>query len=69
MASKRRLRRNACEGKRNYATQADAVAASESLRRRTGERTNVYRCQFCSGWHHGHLPQIARRAMKARRGF
>lgn len=49
MASKRHVRRKACEGKIRHPTleQAEAMA-------RNG--TSPYRCSFCGGFHCGHIP-------------
>jgi hypothetical protein len=47
MSSKRRIRRNACTGKRRFATLTEALAANRF-------RITAYRCAFCSGWHLGH---------------
>jgi hypothetical protein len=55
MASKRRLRRNGCTGKRQYENQAQAITAVIGYRRRTGDRgMHPYRCNFCRFWHLGH---------------
>lgn len=56
MASKRRVRRRSCEGKRQYAS---ANIATASSRRLTGVGTgnlHAYRCKFCRQWHTGHRP-------------
>jgi hypothetical protein len=56
-ASKRRLRRLSCEGKTQYATQTEAVAAMISfLKRHPGHHVSTYRCRFGDHWHFGHLP-------------
>lgn len=68
MASKRHMRRKACEWKRSYPTKETAVAASIRLRRRTGDRTSAYRCPFCGQWHHGHTASRTRKALRARTG-
>lgn len=57
MSSKRRLRRNACDGKTRHATEQAARAAIGSLLRSAKSPIgyiNAYRCEFCSGWHTGH---------------
>lgn len=56
MASKRRLRRNHCDGKRRFATKADA-------RRAASFGTLPYRCHVCHGFHVGHRAWIARKAL------
>ena len=67
MASKRRLRRRACERKRDYPDQTTATAAARSLRRATGEHVHAYRCQHCAAWHVGHPPKRVRQAIRDRR--
>lgn len=55
MASKRRLRRNACTGKQRHATQEQAVAHAIHHRKHLGGSwLSAYRCRFCNGWHVGH---------------
>ena len=58
MASKRRLRRKECEGKRRYPTQGDAFAAAKVARVRAdgGQYIDAYQCEHCGGWHIGHRP-------------
>jgi hypothetical protein len=58
MASKRRLRRKACTGKRMHATFADAQEAAV----RTRGRVQPYRCPHCNQWHVGHEPRAQRHA-------
>lgn len=56
MASKRRIRRKKCDGKRKYASQEDALKVSASMQRK--EKTlwcmQAYRCSFCKQFHLGH---------------
>ena len=65
MASKRRIRRKSCEGKKRY---MDTGEARKSLyfQKRNGSLKgliNIYHCKFCGKFHLGHAPQfIARRA-------
>ena len=66
MASKRHMRKKACEWKRSYSTLADAISASVGLRKRTGSKTSAYRCPFCGQFHHGHTPQ---RIVRKQRGW
>lgn len=56
MASKRRLRRKQCDGKRRYESAPDALAGIKALHRAKGYQgfLSVYRCQFCKGYHFGH---------------
>jgi hypothetical protein len=67
MASKRRLRRVACEGKVPYETEKDAWTAANSAHRRTGDWIAPYRCQFCHRFHIGHPPKHVRIAILRRR--
>jgi len=67
MASKRHQRRKACVGKRSYPTLADAVSASISLRKHTGDRTSAYRCPFCGHYHHGHTASRTRKFLRVKR--
>lgn len=57
MSSKRRIRRKACKGKVRHTDQARAWAALHALERNKGPQgpMRVYRCQFCGGWHFGHV--------------
>ena len=59
MASKRRIRRNACTGKHRYDSAAQAQAAIAGLHRRKGYQgfMQPYRCSFCNGYHFGHPPK------------
>lgn len=61
MASKRRLRRNSCQGKVRYPDQTAAVRVLIGINRdfnRSGlprfGRLRSYPCKFCGGWHLGH---------------
>lgn len=54
MASKRRLRRNACTGKVRHANIAGAYAHARELKKR-GEIVRPYYCKFCGGCHVGHF--------------
>ena len=59
MASKRRLRRKACTGKRRFVTAAAARAAIAWVHQRKGYQgfMKPYLCQFCNTWHFGHPPK------------
>jgi hypothetical protein len=54
MSSKRLQRRKSCERKRQYATQADAVAAILSGKRKGLHGLHRYKCSFGNHWHVGH---------------
>jgi len=55
MASKRRLRRNACLGKRRYPDQESARQDVLFVNRRKGHQKSLaaYRCPFCKWFHIG----------------
>lgn len=63
MASKRRLRRNACGKKVRYASAADALDALKGLTRAKGWLGYMapYRCPFCHAFHFGHPPAHVRK--------
>jgi len=67
MASKRHMRRKACEHKRSYPTLDAAIGASIGLRKRTGSVTSAYRCPFCGRYHHGHTASRTRKVVRAKR--
>jgi hypothetical protein len=52
MASKRRVRHKACEGKVRHETAAEAWVAAG----KTGRGVRSYKCQFCGKFHVGHEP-------------
>jgi hypothetical protein len=65
MASKRHIRRRACEGKIAFASPDAAWARI----RRDGLKLEVYRCQFAKHWHIGHGPRVTKAdVMVMRRG-
>lgn len=66
MASKRRLRRNACDGKTRYAEQQAAHVAAGRASERAGAWISSYKCPFCGAWHIGHVPAQVRRARRLR---
>ncbi len=53
MASKRRLRRNACDGKKRHQSKAEALKVRWVVRNRHG-KLMAYQCRWCNGWHLGH---------------
>ncbi len=71
MASKRGLRRRACKRKKRYESKELADIAVHNLWKYKGERVHSYKCDFCGGWHVGHMPWKQVQAMIARkqRGF
>lgn len=64
MASKRRLRRKQCDGKRRFPDQGAAQwAATQYMRARGfGSMMTAYHCRFCNGYHIGHAPAHVRYA-------
>lgn len=67
MASKRHIRKKACEWKRSYPTLDAAIGASIGLRKRTGSKTTAYRCPFCGQFHHGHTASRTKQALRVKR--
>ena len=66
MASKRHVRRKACEGKVKFTDQEKATKAAYSYLKSYGQYMHTYKCKFCSRWHIGHPPKAVRRALAAR---
>ncbi|NMC73191.1 MAG: hypothetical protein GYA56_02345 [Geobacteraceae bacterium] len=59
MASKRRIRRRQCDGKRRFCSSREARKAMHAVIRAgkvNGGILHVYRCCFCGGYHFGHVP-------------
>lgn len=57
MASKRRIRRKQCTGKKRFATSGEAADVMFSVirnNRKKGGWLHVYSCRFCGGYHFGH---------------
>ncbi|MBS3903582.1 MAG: hypothetical protein KGZ30_04405 [Anaplasmataceae bacterium] len=54
MASKRRIRRNSCTGKKRYETSQQARSAAHHKSLELHHDIHAYRCHFCSGYHIGH---------------
>jgi hypothetical protein len=65
MASKRNIRRKACEGKQKM-EKYSAIAYAKKLRKR-GEIMNAYLCKFCGRWHIGHMPHRMKVMMEKKR--
>ena len=61
MASKRNLRRRACEGKVRYASKDEAERVGRAL------RLHAYACPHCSGFHNGHPPGPVKQGLAAKR--
>lgn len=57
MASKRRIRRKACEGKKRHTSKENAEIAVRLTRKKFGGGMWCsYQCPFCKQWHVGHIP-------------
>lgn len=54
MASKRGVRRKACDGKIRHTDKRNSLKHLISLKKEGGVNLNAYRCKFCKGWHIGH---------------
>jgi hypothetical protein len=54
MASKRRLRRVMCTGKRQYRSEPEAWRACKAALRRCQEDLHYYRCRYGAHFHVGH---------------
>ena len=63
MASKRRLRRKACDGKIKHATMQDAMLAAKLSSKKFNGRISAYKCQYCGSFHVGHTPKAIKRFM------
>lgn len=67
MASKRRQRRNACEGKQQHATRQLADDHLWSLNRAgNAGKMSSYHCKFGDHWHVGHMDARNRQSASAR---
>jgi len=67
VASKRRMRRQACGSKRRYLTPEEGRVAIWQLNRTQGVpgyrgHMNVYKCKFCHSYHVGHRPNSIAKA-------
>jgi hypothetical protein len=69
MASKRRLRRIACEGKKQYKDVNIANIAAGKAAHRAEQWIRAYKCEFCGRWHIGHPPQRIRQSIRDKRGW
>lgn len=61
MASKRRIRRKACDGKKKHASLGAAIGFNKRFK---GGGMNAYHCRFCGCYHVGHTPRSIRKAMR-----
>lgn len=68
MASKRRQRRRACDGKEPHETLAQAQIEAARLKRvNPGEIFDAYHCRKCGKYHTGHQTARVARAITSRR--
>lgn len=68
MSSKRAIRRNSCDGKTRFGSFNEAAGALRALVRKIGNEgwpLQAYRCNFCNGFHFGHVPAKALAARRA----
>jgi hypothetical protein len=70
VASKRRVRRQACGDKARYPDETVATAALISFKRRVPDRgwMHAYHCRWCGQWHIGHPPGRVRQSIRDKRG-
>lgn len=61
MASKRRLRRKACDGKKRHKTLDGAKTAVAKCQY---QGVHAYKCGFCNGYHIGHRPDKIRKSIE-----
>lgn len=66
MASKRNVRRRACQGKKSL-TKAEAFGLAVKLRNRNGAHMDAYPCPHCHAWHVGHRPRAIQKKINKRR--
>jgi len=70
MSSKRRIRRNSCDGKTRWLTAKEAHAKAYTARNIRGQKVNAYFCIFCSGYHVGHSSRnTGKKIRRALRGL
>lgn len=65
MASKRHLRRRACENKRQY-DKPSAIQTAKHIRATKREWMNAYQCPYGDHWHLGHPVRGAKVAIRQR---
>lgn len=66
MASKRRLRRQSCDGKMKYESLERATKAIR--KQKTHSTLRAYKCHWCNQYHIGHLPGYVIKEMIEKRG-
>ena len=54
MASKRKVRKKRCTGKKQYVNRPTAWQAVYAMRRKDQTGLSIYKCSFCNRWHIGH---------------
>ena len=54
VASKRAIRRRACQGKIQFFSRQQALVEALRLQKFHGVVVHPYRCRFCGQWHNGH---------------
>jgi hypothetical protein len=66
LASKRRIRRKACEGKIHYTSLEAAKEACIRMNNSKKESCHPYKCQFGPHYHVGHAPDKVKQIIAAR---
>jgi len=70
VASKRHLRRRACEGKIKYLSVKEAYKIALQMNHRIyHERLSVYKCEHCNLFHLGRTPIKVSKFIKSKRGI
>lgn len=69
MASKRRIRRKSCEGKKHYDSVEEANAACGRALRLFNEHLHTYKCPYRRGKYHiGHPKKDVRKSYESKLG-
>jgi hypothetical protein len=61
-------RRRSCTGKVPFRNARAAVRSAKRATLREGHRIHAYPCEWCTAWHIGHPPALARRTRGPRTG-
>lgn len=67
MASKRRVRRSQCQGKRPRTKDGAIAEATRRRRKYPGQTFDAYQCPTCGSWHVGHRPWRIQQSINSRR--
>ena len=71
MAPKRRMRRKSCQSKLRFASEQEAKDSMFGLlrKKKVDGHVNVYKCNFCGGFHYGHTPKIVKKFIEKRQSL